>query len=35
MSDYAVISAVSKTLQNLLQESITKSNDAQIAGVDI
>ena len=35
MSDYTVISAVSKTLQELLQANITNSTDPQIQGVGI
>jgi hypothetical protein len=35
MSDYLVISAVSETLQDLLQLNITNSTDSQINGVDI
>jgi Pvc16 N-terminal domain len=35
MSDYAVISAVSKTLHHLLFDNITKSTEGQITGVDI
>jgi hypothetical protein len=35
MSDYAVISAVSRTLRDLLHENITNSTDHQISGVAI
>lgn len=35
MSDYTVINAVSKTLQELLQANITNSTDPQIQGVGI